>query len=134
MRIASREVGVLGLAASVVVAAGFVYELFAGLHRWQDRVFVVGFLACGGSVMFLVPRMRRRGDRLTMVVFVVTAVILAVMVAINSYSTRGRLATGAIMLVTGVAGAAIVGVREHRARLGRHAPDAGGNAQVVPPP
>jgi hypothetical protein len=33
-----------------------------------------------------------------------------------------------------VASAAIVGVREHRARLGRHAPDGGGNAQVVLPP
>jgi hypothetical protein len=134
MRIASREVGVLGLAANVVVAAGFVYELFARLHRWQDRAFVVGFLACGGSVMFLLLSMRRRRDRLTMVVLVVTAAIFAAMVAINSYSTRGRLATGAIMLVAGVASAAIVGVREHRARLGRHAPDGGGNAQVVLPP
>jgi predicted RND superfamily exporter protein len=116
------------------VAAGFLYELFAGFHRWQDRAFVVGFLACLGSVMFLVLRMRRRMDRLTVVVFVVTAVILAVMVAINSYSTRYHLATGAIMLVVGVASAAIVGAREHYARLARHAPDGGGNAQIVPPP
>jgi len=134
MRIASREVSIQGLAAGVVVAAGFVYELFTGLHRWHDRAFAVGVVACVASVMFLALRVRRRRDRLTVGVLVVTAVILSGIVAINSYSTRDRLATGAILLVAGAASAAIVGVREHRARLRRHRPDGGGNAQVVPRP
>jgi peptidoglycan/LPS O-acetylase OafA/YrhL len=133
MRIASREVSIRGLAASVVLAAGLVYELFAVFHRWQDRVFFVGIAACLASVLFLVLRIRRRRDRLTVIVLVVTAVILTVMVAINSYSTRDHLATGAILLLAGAASAAIVGVREHRARVGRHGPEGAGSAQVVPP-
>jgi len=134
MRIASREVSVLGLAVSAVMTAWIVYGLFAVFHRWQDRVFVVGFLACLGSVMFLASRIRHSRDWLTMSVFVVTAVIFAVIVAINSYSTRGRLATGAVMAVAGAASAGVVGVHDHRARLRRQAQDGEANAQVIPPP
>jgi len=111
-----------------------VYWLFAAFHRWQDRVLWAGFMASLGALAFLVQCLRRRRDRLTVVVLVVTALILAVMTAINSYTTRDNLVTGAIMLVAGVVSAAVVGVRElRRARLGGHVSHGGGSAEVAPP-
>lgn len=108
--------------------------LFAAFHRWQDRVLWAGFLACFGALVFLVQCLLRRRDRLTVVVLVITALILAVMLAINNYTTRGRFVTGAIMLVAGVVSAAVVGVRElRRARLGGHVSDGGGSAEAAPP-
>jgi hypothetical protein len=130
MRIASREVSGVGLAVGVVAAAGCVYQLFALWHPWQVRVFLVGFLACIGSVLFLVQYLRRRRDLVTVAVFVVTVVVLAVMTAIDSYSTRFYLVTGVVMFVAGVASATVVGVRARRA--GGHVPDGGGSAGVVP--
>jgi hypothetical protein len=109
-----------------VVAAGAVIELFAVFHRWQDRVFMVGFGACLGAVGLLISRMRRRRDRLTLVVFAVTVPILAAMTAINSYSIRFHFVTGVILFLTAAAAVAVVAVREHRVRSVANPDDYGG--------
>lgn len=105
------------LAINGLVAAGWAVWLFTFLHRWQDRVLIVGFLACGAAVLFLVRCMRRRRDWLTWAVFAVTVTILGVMTAINSYSTRFHLVTGAIMFISGAMAAAVASIREYRVRL-----------------